>query len=222
MPNDKHLPLCPYYKRHMSRSITCEDVCRTFSDSDKKELWLRTYCDTPAWEKCEYAQSLTKAYERLFKGDDKAIMENEYESLKREIKKLSTLLGKSEKRVERQQKKIDELRAINQSFVKKNEDLYKKWRDVNETMEAYEESVAGQVQVIIDSYEVRLAYLVDKYGPFSDIDVDEWRKDKAFALVYDKNDDGYPCWQVRFGEVEENEDGEHDAEGISGDNRQQA
>ena len=107
MPNDKHLPLCPYYKRHMERSITCEDVCRTFSTSAEKEMWLDTYCDTPAWEQCEYAQGLTRAYERLFKGDDKAIMENEYESLKKENKKLSTLFGKAEKRIQRQQKRID-------------------------------------------------------------------------------------------------------------------
>lgn len=202
MPNDKHLPLCPFYKRHMSRSITCEDVCRTFSTSAEKERWLTTYCDTAAWEQCEYAQGLNKAYERLFKGDDKAIMENEYESLKRENKKLSTLLGKAEKRVERQQKKIDELRAVNKSFITRNDDLYKKWRDINVTLEAYEASVADQVQQLIDAYEVRLAFLVDRYGPFSDIDVDEWRQDKSFALVYDENDDGYPCWKVVFDETE--------------------
>lgn len=202
MPNDKHLPLCPFYKRHMSRSITCEDVCRTFSDSDKKEMWLKTYCDTTAWETCKYAQDLNKAYERLFKGDDRAIMENEYESLKREIKKLSTLLGKSEKRVERQQKKIDELRAVNQSFVTRNEDLYRKWREISGTLDAYESSVADQVQQLIDAYEVRLAYLVDRHGTFSDVDVDEWRRDKSFALVYAENDDGDPCWQVVFGDEE--------------------
>lgn len=198
MPNDKHLPLCPFYKRHMERSITCEDVCRTFSTSAEKERWLTVYCDTTRWEQCEYAQGLNKAYERLFKGDQGAIMENEYESLKREVKKLTTLLGKSEKRVERQQKKIDELRAVNKSFITRNDDLYKKWRDINVTLEAYEASVADQVQQLADAYETRLAFLVDRYGPFSDIDVDEWRKDKAFALVYEENDDGYPCWQVVF------------------------
>jgi hypothetical protein len=125
-------------------------------------------------------------------------MENEYESLKREVKKLTTLLGKSEKRVERQQKKIDELRAVNKSFITRNDDLYKKWRDINVTLEAYEASVADQVQQLADAYETRLAYLVDRYGPFSDVDVDEWRKDKAFALVYEENDDGFPCWQVVF------------------------
>ena len=201
MPNDKHLPLCPYYKRHMERSITCEDVCRTFSTSAEKERWLTDYCDT-AWQQCEYAKSLNQAYERLFKGDDKAIMENEYESLKRENKKLSTLLGKAEKRVERQQKKINELRAVNKSFITRNDDLYKKWRDINVTLEAYEASVADQIQQLIDAYEVRLAFLVDRYGPFSDIDVDEWRQGKSFALVYDENDDGYPCWKVVFDETE--------------------
>lgn len=206
MPNDKHLPLCPFYKRHMERSITCEDVCRTFSTSAKKEMWLRTYCDTPAWEQCEYAQDLNKAYEKLFKGDDKAIMEQEYESLKREIKKLSTLLGKAEKRVQRQQKKIDELRAVNKSFITRNDDLYKKWRDINGTLEAYEENMADQVQQLVDAYETRLAFLVDRYGPFSDVDVDEWRRDKAaFALVYAENDDGYPCWQVVFEDETETE-----------------
>lgn len=207
MPNDKHLPLCPYYKRHMERSITCEDVCRTFSDSADKERWLVKYCDTQAWEQCEYAQKLNLAYERLFKGDDKAIMENEYESLRKENKKLSTLFGKAEKRIQRQQKKIDELRAVNQSYFTRNEDLYKKWRDSNSTLEAYEAKMANQIQTVVDAYECRLAYMVDRYGPFSDVDVDEWRRDMpAFALVYAENDDGFPCWQVVY-EEKESEDG---------------
>lgn len=216
MPNDKHLPLCPFYKRHMERSITCEDINRTFSDTAEKETWLRTYCDTTSWETCEYAKDLNEAYEKLFKGEDKAIMENNTKALEKEVKKLSTLLGKAEKRVERQQKKIDELRAVNNSFVSKNEellkengkldtmtkDIYQKWRDVNERMEKYEETIANQVQTIADAYEVRLAYMIDRFGTFSDIDVDEWRKDKSFALVYDEDDDGYPCWNVRFEEGE--------------------
>lgn len=203
MPNDKHLPLCPFYKWHQRRSITCEDINRTFSDSAEKEKWLRTYCDTASWERCEYAQDLNRAYERLFKGDDKAMQELETKALEREIKKLSTLLGKAEKRVERQQKKIDELRAVNKSFTTVNENLYNKWRDANTAMEIYEDKIADQVQRMADAYEVRLAFLVDKYGPFSDADVDEWRKDKSFALVYDENDDRDPQWKVVFEDDQE-------------------
>ena len=86
---------------------------------------------------------------------EKAIMENDIKSLEREVKKLSTLLGRAEKRVERQQKKIDELRMVNQSFVNRNETLERinreafiKWRDVNALLESYEERIAAQVQVI--------------------------------------------------------------------------
>ena len=236
MPNDKHLPLCPYYKRHMSRSITCEDVCRTFSDSDKKELWLRTYCDTPAWEKCEYAQSLTKAYERLFKGDDKAIMEHEYESLKREIKKLSTLLGKSEKRVERQQKKIDELRAVNQSFTKVNQnlekqkaDFYTKWRSAESKARAQDDVIWNEIRGLASIYEQRMAYLIDTYCPNKKLrerDVEDWAKDRAYAIVATKIEDeeagieGEPAWKVVF--QEEEEENKDDAETVSGDNRTEA
>lgn len=214
MPNDKHLPLCPYYKRNMVRSISCEDINRTFADSQKKEQWMKMYCDTSRWSECRFAKDRTEAYERLFKGDEKAIMENDIKSLEREVKKLSTLLGRAEKRVERQQKKIDELRMVNQSFVNRNETLERinreafiKWRDVNALLESYEERIAAQVQVIADAYEARLAYLIDKHGTFSDIDVDEWRKGKSFALVYDKDDDGYPCWNLIF---KTDEDGEQD------------
>lgn len=217
MPNDKHLVLCPFYKRNLARSISCEDTYRTFADTEKKDIWMRIYCDRD-WESCKYAKDRNQAYERLFKGDDKAIMENDIKAMERELKKLSTLLGRSEKRVERQQKKIDELRAVNQSFIRKNEELeklnresYAKWRGVNETLEQYEEAIASQVQVIADAYEARLAYMIDRFGTFSDIDVDEWRKDKSFALVYDKDDDGYPCWNLVLKEGE-NADGLQDSD----------
>lgn len=216
MPNNTRIPYCPYYKDEKNKSISCEDTYHVFSTVGEKYVWMDMYCDEWDWTKCPYAMDLTEAYARFEKGDEKALEKQKIEAMQKELKSLSSKLGRAEKRIERQQKKMDELRAVNQSYMrvnaqleKTNKESYHKWRDANTAMEIYEEKIADQVQRITDAYEVRLAYMIDKYGTFSDIDVDEWRQGKSFALVYDEDDDGYPCWNVVY-EIKEIEDGESD------------
>lgn len=209
--------ICPYYVDENKATITCEDVCRSHKTADRKWQWMDMYCLSWDWMKCPYAADLSDAYRRFEEGDKRALDEHKEKAKKGEIHSLRIKLGQANKRIERQQKKIDELRAVNQSFTnvnmnleKQNKDLHRKWRELSDRMAEYEEAIASQVQIIADAYEARLAYMIDRYGTFSDLDVDEWRKDKAFALVYDEDDDGYPCWNLVF---KEDEEGDEESDG---------
>lgn len=198
MPNKVHVPRCPYYLDEQKKTITCEDVYRSFDDLNHKWGWMKMYCDSWDWMRCPYAMDLNEAYDRLEKGDEEALIQNERDSLKRELKSLSIKLGKAEKRIERQQRKIDDLRGVNQSLVNvnttlenKNRNIHKRWKDLADRMEKYEEKVANQVMVLSDAYEARLAYLMDVYscGCLKEEDVKAWLKDKDFAIVM--TDEGF-------------------------------
>ena len=227
MPNLDHLPICPYYRADNYKSITCEDTYRILRDERQKKAWTGMYCDSWDWMRCPYAVGMTEAYERLEKGDKDAVENHENEALKNELKKISIKLGIAEKRNRRQQKKIDELRGINQSLTTENlnlnkqkNDFYRKWRDAASHNQAFEEKVFDQVQKISRMYEQRIAYLIENFVPdkrFRESDVSEWAEDKAFALVYerDEEEDDIPlerCWQVKYGEETETEDGQKDTE----------
>lgn len=180
---------CPFYIDESRKTISCEDVCRSYDSMKKKWAWMDMYCDSWDWMKCPYAADRAEAYRRFEKGDVMALETQEKDALKKEIESLLRKLGRANKRIERQQRKIDELRLTNKSFIGKNDELYRKWREADNTLKNYEEKIAEQIQQLADAYEVRLAYMVDKYEPFSDEDVKEWAKDKSFALIY--MDDGY-------------------------------
>lgn len=199
--------ICPYYIDENNKTISCEDVCRSYDSMDEKWAWMDMYCDSWDWMKCPYAIDRSEAYRRAEEGDEMAIEHQEVKAQKKEIESLLRKLGRANKKIERMQKKIDELRTVNQSFVNvnqsltdKNSDLYKKWREMSDTMEAYERNVAGQVQVLIDSYESRLAYMMDMFsdGTLNESDVQDWVKDKEWAIV--SNDYGF---EVRIKETKD-------------------
>lgn len=218
MPNYGHTAICPFYRAEKNKSISCEDTFRRFMNENKRNAWTTMYCDSWDWMKCPYAADLTEAYERYEKGDEMALENHENEALRTELEKMSRRLGMAEKRCERQQKKIDELRAVNQSLTTqninldtKNKELYKKWRDAASHNQAFEEKIFDQVQKISRMYEQRIAYLIEEFVPdkkFTEGDVAAWAKDKAFALVYERDEDEMyePYWVVKFGEETETED----------------
>lgn len=199
--------ICPYYIDENNKTISCEDVCRSYDSMKEKWAWMDMYCDSWDWNKCPYAIDRSEAYRRAEEGDEMAIEHQEVKAQKKEIESLLRKLGRANKKIERMQKKIDELRTVNQSFVNvnqsltdKNSDLYKKWREMSDTMEAYERNVAGQVQILIDSYESRLAYMMDMFsdGTLNESDVQDWVKDKEWAIV--SNDYGF---EVRIKETKD-------------------
>lgn len=207
MPNNARIPLCPFYKDEKNKSISCEDVYRSFPSVKKKYAWMDMYCDEWDWMKCPYAVDLNEAYERLEKGDNKALEKHEIEALKKELRSISTKLGKAEKRIERQQRKIDELRTVNQSLTNINIQLdqrmkryYKDAQKAKEQLHEYEQKIDAQVKKIAEVYEQRLAYMIETHAPghrLYEDEIKEWAENKAFAIIYDKDEYG-DCWKVVF------------------------
>lgn len=230
--NSGRYTLCPYYKWNYEARITCEDVFRRFDSEDECSAWMDMYCDNE-WMKCPYAIDLNEAYERLEKGDRMALENHEIDALKSELRSLTIKLGKSQKKIERQQKKIDELRAVNRSFTNVNQNLekqkrnyFEKWKESDNQLNEYERKIDEQLKGIVMIYEQRMAYLIDTYcpdGKLRERDVQDWAKDRAFAIVACKIDEeeigieGEPAWKVVFKEDAASDDGT--VSGDTGDER---
>lgn len=175
------------------------------------------YCDTWDWMKCPYAADRSEAYARKEKGDSTALDEQEKKALDKENKYLRTLLGKADKRIERQQKKIDELMGVNQSFTavnqnleKQKKDYYGRWRKAQAALDKGDEKIRQDLAKLGIIYEQRMAYLIDMYAPGKVIyedDIEDWAKDRAFALVH-QYEEGRLLWMVKF--EEKTDDGKSD------------
>ena len=223
--------LCPFFVHDKRKSrISCEDTYRWFDSDDEKDVWMDTYCDNE-WTECPYAIELNEAYDRLEKGDEMALENHKIDALEKELKGMATKLGRAEKRIERQQKKIDELRAVNQSYINVNDTLakqkrsyYEKYRNADMQLKEYERKIDDQIKKIVSVYEQRLCYLIENYtdGKIYEDQMSEWAGDKAMALVAEY-DDGGIYWSVKYGE--ETKDAETDdgtIPGAAGDEGQEA
>ena len=175
---------CPYYRWEYEARITCEDTYRHFECKAQKNAWMDMYCDSWDWMKCPYAADLTEAYERYEKGDEKALEKHENEALRKEIKSIAMKLGHAER-------KIRKLTAKAEDLEKQKMIYFERYRKALEQLDEYEKKIAGQVQVIVDAYEARLAYMMAMFsdGTLNESDVEDWIKDKEFAIV--KNDYGF-------------------------------
>ena len=208
--------MCPFYVDENKKSISCEDICRTYKTLECKYDWMTMYCDSWEWMKCPYAIDRSEAYAAYEKGDVKALENQEIKALEKENKYLRTLLGKAEKRVERQQKKIDELRAVNQSFTnvnnsleKQKKEFYTRWRKAQNELDKGNETVMEELRRLGDIYEQRMCYLIDRFadGFFCESDVERWAGDREFALVRQYDEDlGDMVWKVVFKEDEPDKD----------------
>lgn len=175
---------CPYYRWEYEARITCEDTYRHFECKAQKNAWMDMYCDSWDWMKCPYAADLTEAYERYEKGDEKALENHENEALRKEIKSIAMKLGHAER-------KIRKLTAKAEDLEKQKMIYFERYRKALEQLDEYEKKIAGQVQVIVDAYEARLAYMMAMFsdGTLNESDVEDWIKDKEFAIV--KTDYGF-------------------------------
>lgn len=208
--------LCPYFEHGERKArITCEDTFRWFDSNEDKWSWMDMYCDNE-WTKCPYAMELTGAYERLEKGDEMALEDHKIKALEKELKGMATKLGTAEKKLERAQKKIDELTAVNKSFLRKNDEvekqkrrMYEKYRKADDQLRSYEGKIDDQIKKIISVYEQRLCYLIENFtdGKVYEDDMAAWAGEKAMALVAEFDDKGI-YWQVKYGE-EAKEDGKN-------------
>lgn len=188
--------LCPYYIDENKKTISCEDVCRSYDSLDEKWKWMDMYCDSWDWMKCPYAVDISEAYRRYEEGDEMALIEHELKAQKKEIESLLRKLGRANKN-------IDKLKAKNQDLESQKRIYYEKWRKAQEDLDQYEKTMLGHLGALAGIYEQRLCFFIDKYadGKFYDREVEEWAGDKAFALVHDEDEKGI-FWKVLFQEEE--------------------
>ena len=198
---------CPYFQSEKRQTISCEDIVRRFKSLEAKWSHMDRFCDAD-YMSCPFAVDLRKAYEKTEKGDIRALDKEKITALGKENAKLLSALGRAEKRVERQQKKIDELRAVNRSFTAKYDDLeqkrraeYAKRRNAEESLKTAQDRTLEELQKLGSIYEQRMCYLIAKYadGSFEDADAEAWAEGKSFALVVDYSDQ---CkkWKVVYQE----------------------
>ena len=194
--------LCPYYIDENRRTISCEDVIRRFDSIDEKYGYMDEYCDD-AWEDCPYAIAMNKAYDLVEKGDEMAVEKNKLAALETELKGVHIKLGRAEK-------KIDELKEVNKSFIRRNEELesmrkrdYKRWREAQAKLDKGDDQIQQELAKLAVIYEQRMAYLIEKFAPGKKLvenDVKTWAGDKEFALVHDADKDNGLYWKVVYRE----------------------
>ena len=204
--------LCPYYIDESRKTISCEDVCRSFDSTDSKWAWTDMYCDSWDWMKCPYAMDRSEAYRRFEEGDTEALEEQKEKATKNEVRSLTTKLG-------RLSKKLSKLQAKNQDLEAQKKIYYDKWRAAEDQLREYERKIADQVMGIANAYEARLAYMMDMFsdGTLNESDVDDWLQGKEWAIV--KNDYGF---ELVFKEEEETKDVEDNNVQDSEDQTEQA
>ena len=191
---------CPFYIDESRKTISCEDVCRSYSSENKKWAWMDMYCDSWDWQKCPYAVDISEAYRRYEEGDDMALIEQELKAQKKEIESLLRKLGRANK-------KLDKERAKNKDLESQKKIYFEKWRKADEQLREYEKKIADQLGAMAGIYEQRMAYLIDSYaedGRLYEQEVEAWAGDKAFALMHDSDDTGR-FWKVVFQEEENDE-----------------
>ena len=209
--------LCPYYMSEKRQTISCEDTCRRFKNTDSKWSWMDMYCDND-WMKCPYALDMEEAYRKLEKGDIRALDQEKINALQKENAKLLSALGRAEKRVQRQQDKIDKLRAVNNSYRSVNETVEKRRRDEYARRRAAEDKLKEGNDQIMDElakmgiiYEQRMAYLIEQFAPdkiLLEDDVEAWAGDKEFAIVHAADPEHGRYWKV----VYKDDDKDHDSQ----------
>ena len=189
MPNNGRITLCPYYRDEKNLSISCEDVFRRFRWKKQKMNWMDTYCDDD-WKACPHAKQLNLMYEEReeqMSDKDKRITELEHETqqLRKELKKMASMLGRSEKREKAKEEEIKNLRKKNRYLESKYIEYSGKVRQC----EAHEERLANEVAGIAAMYEARFAYLMcmSGTGAFSEEEFEIWSKGKEFKLEYDSD-----------------------------------
>ena len=169
---------CPYYIDDSRKTISCEDVCRSYNTAEQKWAWMDMYCDSWDWMRCPYAADRTEAYRKYEEGDKAALEEQKDRATKDEIRSLTTKLG-------RMNKKLDKMRAKNQDLEVQKKIYYEKYRKAYDQLQEYEKKIAAQVMGISNAYEARLAYMMDMFsdGTLNESDVKDWIKDKEWAIV---------------------------------------
>ena len=148
-------------------------------------------------------EKVNEAYAREEMGDLMALETQERKAKEREIKSLTTKLGTAKKQNARLSKRIEELEALNKSYMNENERVknlrakeHKRRMELEERVRALEGRIADKVGPAIGIYSQRLCYMIDTYadGILADADVEAWSKGKEFNIILKEDDEGNKTW----------------------------
>ena len=179
MPNNGRLTQCPFYRDEKNLSISCEDTFRRFRWPAQKKRWLDTYCDD-AWKDCPHAKKLAELYEGEDMSDTKKLA-HELSAKDKELRKVSAMLGKSQKREKEKDEKIRRLQRERNAL----ETLYLKARGQVKELEGKTARLLEEFNGLSEIYEVRFAYLMSKQegGVLKESDVAKWIAENEFAFT---------------------------------------
>lgn len=104
--------ICPYYVDDNKKTVSCEDVIRRFVTYRSKNKHMNRYCDKD-WQDCPYASSLSAMYQRIEEGasEEQEKLIHSAMALEKENKKLISLLGRYDIRIETKDAEIQQLRT---------------------------------------------------------------------------------------------------------------
>lgn len=203
MPNNGRITVCPYYRDEKNLSISCEDTYRRFRWKGQKEKWLDMYCDRD-WKNCCFAQELNNLYESMEVGqmDSKYLeLEHKLKASEKEKRKLSSLLGKAEKREKEKDEEIRNLRKRNRIL----EAFYLKNKTAMEDMHEQKERMQSEISTLVEIYEGRLAYLMANFtgGILDEIAMRKWLEKFEYAIQPENVMEGaVVAWRVHTRGIE--------------------
>lgn len=200
MPNNGRITLCPYYRDEKNLSISCEDTYRRFRWPAQKKRWLDTYCDK-AWEECPYAQELDRLYERIGgKMDEREKLEHDLKAKEKELRKISAMMGKLEKREKEKDEKIRRLQRERNAL----ESLYMKVRKELEISGKICDRVAEENANISQWYAGVIAYLASEFagGNLSLKEAYAWLEEHEYKISENTTKD---IWEITAREVKNDE-----------------
>lgn len=220
------LAICPYYVAEGRTGITCEDCRRAFADDAEKAEWTGKYCYTWSYGSCPYAAELTKMYERIEGGAEveRTELEQQVKSLSREVNHKNSLIGKQKKRMLRMQKKIDDLRAVNESYMRVNDSLekqktryYRKARVAEEQLAAKNDRLYEEITKLTQIYEQRLVYLIDRYCPagLPESEVKAWAEGREIAITGEYDEESGLVWHAKWRYASEDDETEDEGTGAA-------
>ena len=182
MSNNGRITLCPFYRNEKGLSITCEDVYRRFETKADKRQHKFKYC-SEAWQECPYAKDLNELYEKMEgeKMNKTDELRQKCNAQDKEIKKLVTMLGKSEK-------KAKELERANENLQK----LYVKWQDKAQKSKEAELRAFDELNALSDIITGRMVYMMTLYtdGKLDEKEFQKWAEGKEFWLGATADEDG--------------------------------
>lgn len=204
MPNNGRITLCPFYRDEKNLSISCEDTYRTFRWPAQKKKHMDRYCDKN-WKECPHARKLNGLYSRM--GDDERMntvekLRHTEKELRRELKNLSTVLGKSKKRENTKDEEIKSLRRQRDTALA----LYSKTKNELNDCRGKEDAIMKQFNEMAATYEARLAYMMQLCGGFLDeVEARRWARSHEYEIrpAANTKTGSVGAWFVEVQEVED-------------------